>query len=138
HPSVRVAGRVDELYVNFVGARVKKGDPLYKLYSPDLLSTQEEYLLALKSVEELKDALPAARERAKRLAESSRERLRLWGLSDEQLERIEKSRQATQHLTIPSPVAGLVIKKSIDLGHYVAVGEDPWTLVDDAVMWMQA
>ena len=47
HPSVRVAGRVDELFVNFVGARVKKGDPLYKLYSPDLVTTQEEYLLAL-------------------------------------------------------------------------------------------
>jgi Cu(I)/Ag(I) efflux system membrane fusion protein len=138
HPSVRVAGRVDELYVNFVGARVKKGDPLYKLYSPDLSSTQVEYLLALKAIEETKDASADAVGRAKRLAESSRERLRLWGLTDEQLDLLEKSRQATSHVTITSPVAGLVIKKAIDLGHYVVVGEDPWTLVDDSVMWLQA
>jgi Cu(I)/Ag(I) efflux system membrane fusion protein len=135
HPSVRVAGRVDELYVNFVGARVKKGDPLYKLYSPDLATTQEEYLLAIKAAEETKDASADAKGRAKRLVESSRERLRLWGLTDEQLSEIEKTRKATTHVTITSPVAGLVIKKSIDLGHYVAVGEDPWTLADDSVMW---
>ena len=48
-----MAGRADELYVNFTGVRVRKGDPVYKLYSPDLVSTQQEYLLALKSVEEL-------------------------------------------------------------------------------------
>jgi Cu(I)/Ag(I) efflux system membrane fusion protein len=138
HPSVRVAGRVDELYVNFVGARVKKGDPLYKLYSPDLATTQEEYLLALKGVEDVKDASAEARTRAKRLVESSRERLRLWGLSDEQLAELEKSRKASNHVTIASAVAGVVIKKDIDLGHYVSVGEDPWTLVDDSVVWMQA
>ena len=138
HPSVRVAGRVDELYVNFVGARVKKGDPLYRLYSPDLATTQEEYLLAIKAAEETKDASADAKGRAKRLVESSRERLRLWGLTDEQLSELEKTRKATTHVIISSPVAGVVIKKSIDLGHYVAMGEDPWTLADDSVMWMQA
>jgi len=138
HPSVRVAGRVDELFVNFVGARVNKGDPLYRLYSPDLATTQEEYLLAIKAAEETKDASADARQRAKRLVESSRERLRLWGLTEEQLSEIEKTRKATTHVTITSPVAGIVIKKSIDLGHYVAMGEDPWTLADDSVLWMQA
>jgi Cu(I)/Ag(I) efflux system membrane fusion protein len=138
HPSVRVAGRVDELFVNFVGARVKKGDPLYKLYSPDLATTQEEYLLAIKAVEDTKDAGAEAAGRSKRLVEASRERLRLWGLTEEQLAELEKTRKATSHVTIASPVAGIVIKKAIDLGHYVVMGEDPWTLVDDAVMWMQA
>jgi Cu(I)/Ag(I) efflux system membrane fusion protein len=138
HPSVRVAGRVDELFVNFVGARVKKGDPLYKLYSPDLATTQEEYLLAIKAVEDTKDAGAEAAGRSKRLVESSRERLRLWGMTDDQLAEIEKTRKATSHVTITSPVAGIVIKKAIDLGHYVVVGEDPWTLADDSVMWMQA
>jgi Cu(I)/Ag(I) efflux system membrane fusion protein len=136
HPSVRVAGRVDELYVNFVGARVKKGDPLYRLYSPDLATTQEEYLLALKGVDDVRDASAEAKDRAKRLVESSRERLRLWGLTDEQLADLEKTRKATTHVTIVSPVAGVVTKKAIDLGHYVTVGEDPWTLADDSVMWV--
>jgi Cu(I)/Ag(I) efflux system membrane fusion protein len=137
HPSVRVAGRVDELFVNFVGARVRKGDPLYRLYSPDLSTTQEEYLLAVKSLDDAKDASADAKTRARRLIDSSRERLRLWGLTDEQLAELEKTRKATTHVTITSPVAGVVIKKSIDLGHYVAMGEDPWTLADDSVMWLQ-
>jgi Cu(I)/Ag(I) efflux system membrane fusion protein len=137
HPSARVAGRVDELFVNFIGARVKKGDPLYKLYSPDLVTTQEEYLLAVKALEETKDASAEAIGRSKRLVESTRERLRLWGLTDEQLAELEKSRKASTHVTIPSPVAGIVIKKDIDLGHYVNVGEDPWTLADDSVLWLQ-
>lgn len=138
HPSVRVAGRVDELYVNFTGARVKKGDPLYKLYSPDLVSTQEEYLLAIKGVADAKDAPAAAQERAKRLVDSTRERMRLWGITDEQIAELEKTRKAQTHLTIASPVSGVVIKKAIDLGHYVVVGEDPWTLADDSMLWMQA
>jgi Cu(I)/Ag(I) efflux system membrane fusion protein len=136
--SARVAGRADELYINFTGVRVKKGDPAYKLYSPDLVSTQEEYLLALKGVETAKDAGPDAAGRAKRLAESTRERLRLWGIGDDQLAELEKSKKAQTHLVITSPVTGVVVKKDIHAGHQVNVGDDPYTLVDDAVMWMLA
>ncbi len=139
HPSARIAGRVDELYVNFTGQRVKQGDPLYKLYSPDLVTTQEEYLLALKTLEEIRPGGdPGALDRARRLSEAARERLRLWGIAESQVAEIEKSRKSQTHLVIASPVAGVVIKKEIDLGHYVAVGEDPWTLADDSVLWMQA
>src|SRR5204863_4015150 len=95
------------------------------------------YLLALKTLEELKDASVEAVGRSRRLVESSKERLRLWGLTDEQLADLEKSRKASSHVKIVSPVAGVVIKKEIDLGHYVMVGDDPWTLVDDSVMWLQ-
>jgi Cu(I)/Ag(I) efflux system membrane fusion protein len=136
--SARVAGRADELYINFIGVRVKKGDPAYKLYSPDLVSTQEEYLLALKGVETAKDAGADAAGRAKRLAESTRERLRLWGIGDDQLAELEKSKKAQTHLVITSPVTGVVVKKDIHAGHQVNVGDDPYTLVDDAVMWMLA
>lgn len=138
HPSVRVAGRVDELYVNFVGQRIRKGDPLYKLYSPDLVTTQEEYLLALRTVEELKGSDAASLARAGRLAESTRERLRLWGIGDDQIAALEKSKKAETHLVIASPIAGVVTKKDVDIGHYVSVGQDPWTVADDSVFWMQA
>lgn len=136
--SARVAGRADELYVNFTGVRVAKGDPLYKLYSPDLVSSQEEYLLALKAVEEAAGASPEAMLRARRLAESSRERLRLWGIADAQLAELEKSKKAQTHLVIASSASGLVVKKLIHAGHQVNMGDDPYTLVDDSVMWMQA
>ena len=117
---------------------MKKGDPIYRLYSPDLVTTQEEYLLALRSLEELKDAGDAALGRAKRLADSTRERLKLWGIADDQVAELEKSKKAQTHLTIHSPVGGIVIKKEIHAGHYVVVGEDPYTIVDDSAVWMLA
>jgi membrane fusion protein, copper/silver efflux system len=136
--SARVAGRADELYVNFTGVRVKKGDPLYRLYSPDLVSTQEEYLLALKGLEGAKEAGAEAIGRARRLADAARERLRLWGISDAQLAELEQSKKAQTHLTIASTADGIVVTKNIHAGHQVNMGDDPYTLVDDAVMWMQA
>lgn len=136
--SARVAGRADELLVNFTGVRVRRGDPLYRLYSPDLVSTQEEYLLALKGLEDARTAGGDAVARARRLAESSRERLHLWGIADAQIQELEKTRKAQTYLTIASPGSGIVVKKDLHAGHQVNVGDDPYTLVDDAVMWMQA
>ncbi len=141
HLSARVAGRADELFINFTGVRVKKGDPVYKLYSPDLVTTGEEYLLALKASEEIQ-AQPQpeaqAASRAARLLESTRERLKLWGVTDAQIAELEKVRKSPTHLTIQSPLSGIVIKKDIHAGHYVQMGEDPYTIVDDSVVWMQA
>ena len=138
HISARVVGRADELFIDFTGVRVKKGDPVYRLYSPDLVTTQEEYLLALRTLAELKGADEASIARARRLSESTRERLRLWGIAEEQIAEVEKSKKVQTHLVIASPIAGVVIKKDIDIGHYVVVGEDPWTLADDSSFWMQA
>ena len=136
--AARVGGRADELYVNFTGVRIQKGDPLYRLYSPDLVSTQEEYLLALKGLEDAQKAGGEAIGRARRLAEASRERLRLWGIADAQIGELEKTKKAQTYLTITSQSSGIVVTKNIHAGHQVNVGDDPYTLVDDAVMWMQA
>jgi Cu(I)/Ag(I) efflux system membrane fusion protein len=144
--SARVAGRADELFINFTGDRVKKGDPVYKLYSPDLVTTQEEYLLAQAALGEIQKAQApsdhghdtGAVERARRLADSTRERMRLWGITETQIAELEKTRKATTYLTIASPVSGIVIKKDINAGHQVMVGEDPYTIADDSRVWMQA
>lgn len=139
--SARVAGRVEELFVNFKGMRLKAGDPLYKIYSPELVTTQEEYLLAMKTLGEI-SAQPQhdreSRNRATRLAESARMRLRLWGVTDAQVAELEKNRQTQPQLTIHSPGSGVIYKKNLHAGHYLQVGEDPYSLADDAVMWMQA
>jgi membrane fusion protein, copper/silver efflux system len=136
--SARVTGRADELYVNVTGVRIKKGDPLYRIYSPDLVSTQEEYLLALKALEEGKDANADAIGRARRLTDASRERLRLWGISDAQVAELEKTKKAQTHLTIASTADGLVAVKNIHAGHQINMGDDPYTVVDDSVVWLQA
>jgi len=139
--SARIAGRIEELFVNFRGTRVRAGDPLYKIYSPDLVTTQEEYLLAMKTLDEIA-AQPQhdreGRNRATRLAESARMRLRLWGITDAQVAELERTRKVQTQLTIHSPASGVIYKKDIHAGHYVQVGEDSYTLADDAVVWMQA
>lgn len=137
--AARFAGRADELAVNFTGVRVRKGDPLYKVYSPDLATTEEEYLLALKSYEELnKPESGDAADRARRLVESTRQRMKLWGLSDEQIQALEKAKKVDTYVAIESPVAGIVIKKDVAAGQQLMMGDMPYTLVDDSAVWMLA
>jgi Cu(I)/Ag(I) efflux system membrane fusion protein len=139
--TARVAGRADELAVNFTGVRVQKGDPLYKIYSPDLAATQEEYLLAIKSYEEQNghgDAQGESLDRARRLVESTRERMRLWGVTDEQIKALEKSKKVDTYLTVQSPTSGIVIKKNVTAGQQLMMGDGPYTVVDDSSVWMQA
>lgn len=139
--SARIAGRVDVLHVNFKGTRVKAGDPLYEIYSPELVTTEEEYLLAMKALDEVSSQPQHDRDsrvRATRLAEAARVRLRLWGVTDDQVAELEKSRKTRERLTIHSPVSGVVLKKEINTGRYIQVGEAPFTIADDSVVWLQA
>jgi Cu(I)/Ag(I) efflux system membrane fusion protein len=143
--SARIAGRADELFVDFTGQRIREGDPVYRIYSPDLVTTQEEYVLALKGLEEVKasphKAAPGEEdpaERARRLVKTARERLLLWGIQPEQIDELERTFQVATHLTIFSPLSGVVIEKDIHAGHYVQVGEDPYTVADDSVVWIEA
>jgi RND family efflux transporter MFP subunit len=139
--TARFAGRADELAVNFTGVRVRKGDPLYKVYSPDLSATQEEYLLALKSYEELHGTEGAhgdAVDRAQRLIESTRQRMRLWGITDDQIKALEKAKKVETYVTVESPVSGIVIKKDVSAGQQLMMGDTSYTVVDDSAVWMQA
>ncbi|MBI4564406.1 MAG: efflux RND transporter periplasmic adaptor subunit [Planctomycetes bacterium] len=139
--SAQIAGRADELFVDFTGVRIRKGDPVYKLYSPDLVTTQEEYVLAMNTLEQIQsrpEPDPEALRRAKKLADSARERLLLWGITPEQVATLERERTAHTHLTIFSPLSGIVTKKNILAGQYVQVGDDPYTIANDSVVWMQA
>jgi len=139
--TARVAGRADELALNFTGVRVRKGDPLYKLYSPDLSATQEEYLLAVKAYEESNGAGGAhgdAVDRARRLIDSTRQRLKLWGITDEQINALEKSKKVETYVTIESPASGIVIRKEVAAGQQLMAGDAPYTVVDDSAVWMQA
>lgn len=139
--TARFAGRADELAVNFTGVRVRKGDPLYKIYSPDLSATEEEYLLSLKAYEEQNKPVTEendAADRARRLVESTRQRMKLWGLSDDQIKELEKSKKVETYVAVGSPVSGIVIKKEVAAGQQLMLGDAPYTVVDDSSVWMQA
>jgi RND family efflux transporter MFP subunit len=130
-------GWIEKLYVNFVGENVKKGQPLFGLYSPELVTAQEEYLLALNQYDRLsKSSYSLVRENARRLLEASRTRLSYWDLTDTQIEQIGKTGKVQKILTIYSPASGVVTKKDAFKGHYVKEGEHQYTIVDLSTVWV--
>jgi Cu(I)/Ag(I) efflux system membrane fusion protein len=134
--SAWIGGRIDKLYIDFTGVNVRKGDPLVELYSPELVSTQQEFLLALETRARIwslgdQDALRSASD----LVESTKRRLQLWGISNEQIDEIEKTRKISTQMTIHAPIGGTVIHKQAYEGQYVKMGEKLYTIVDLSVVW---
>ncbi len=133
-----VAGRIDKLYLNSVGAMVSKGSPVAELYSPDLVATQEEYLLALKSRDQLKGSpLPSIVQQGEGLLASAKERLKLLGVSESQIARLEKSGKPEIRLAISSPFSGVVIEKMVQQGQYVTAGELLFNIADLSRVWVE-
>ncbi|MCK6396612.1 efflux RND transporter periplasmic adaptor subunit, partial [Zoogloea sp.] len=109
--SPKFEGYVERLHVNVTGQPVAKGQPLFEVYSPELVSAQREYTIAAQGVEALKDAGSEARSGMQQLAESSLLRLRNWDISDEQIRALTRSGSTKRTLTFRSPVAGVVTEK---------------------------
>jgi Cu(I)/Ag(I) efflux system membrane fusion protein len=136
--AARVPGRIERLYANFTGQSVRRGAPLFDLYSPDLVLTQREYLLALENRRRLSGASPEAIQSAQSLVEAARDRLRLWGISADQIRALEKTSRPDLALTYRSPVSGTVVQKSVVEGQYVEVGTDLYLLADLSSVWLVA
>ncbi|QHI70087.1 efflux RND transporter periplasmic adaptor subunit [Tichowtungia aerotolerans] len=134
----RMPGRLDRLFVDYTGIPVKKGDHLASIYSPELLSAQEELLQAIRSVDSLKQSgSDIVRSVSQSTVEAVREKLRLWGLPKEQIQEIEKRGSTVDHLTIYSPVSGIVIHKNALEGSYVKTGDTLYTVADLSRIWIQ-
>jgi Cu(I)/Ag(I) efflux system membrane fusion protein len=133
-----VNGRVDRLYVDYEGIQVKRGDHLVSLYSPDLVTGQEELIEAKRRVERGgKDKSAFLRESDLHSLESAREKLRLWGLSDAQVAAIESNEKAEDHILINSPQSGIVIHKAVNDGEYVKTGTHIYTVADLSSLWVK-
>jgi Cu(I)/Ag(I) efflux system membrane fusion protein len=138
HITARVPGRLDRLFVDYTGVPVQKGDHLVSLYSPELLAAQEELIRAKATVEKMADSeQEMLKQRAEATVESAREKLRLWGLTDAQVADIEERGEATEHLTIYSPISGIVIEKPAVEGKYVDTGSRIYTVADLSRVWVQ-
>jgi Cu(I)/Ag(I) efflux system membrane fusion protein/cobalt-zinc-cadmium efflux system membrane fusion protein len=130
-------GWIEKLYVNFVGEDVKKGQPLFDIYSPELVTAQEEYLLAMDQYNKLGNSSYARiRDGARRLLKASRTRLHYWDLTDRQIEQIGKTGKVRKTLTIYSPATGVVTKKIAFKGHYVKEGEHQYEIVNLSTVWV--
>ncbi|MFH1981555.1 MAG: efflux RND transporter periplasmic adaptor subunit [Pseudomonadota bacterium] len=132
-------GWIERIYVNFEGERVKKGQPLFDIYSPELVSAQEEYLLALGQSASLGDSTYSQiREGAARLLAASRTRLSNWDLTPGQIDAIGKKGRVRKNLTVYSPASGVVTaKKAID-GSFVKAGMNQYEIADLSRVWVDA
>ncbi|MHC4541850.1 MAG: efflux RND transporter periplasmic adaptor subunit [Planctomycetota bacterium] len=130
-----VPGRIDRLYVDFTGTTVNKG--MVYLYSPELLEDQQALLAALESSRNIK---PDSSDFAQRLkvgnVEAVRKRLALRGLTDEQIDAIEQTGKPVDHITIYSPIGGVVIHKNATEGMYVNTGTPIYTVADLSQLWV--
>ncbi len=118
-----VPGRLDRLYVDYTGVRVSKGKHMVKLYSPELIGAQAELHGALREGDD--DAVADVREK-----------LRRWGLTKDQIDKIEKSDKIAEHLTINAPQGGIVIHKNAHQGMYVQTGTKIYTIADLSEVWI--
>ncbi len=133
-----VPGRIDRLYVDFTGITVSKGDHMVDLYSPELISAQAELLQALKAVSSIKDETSdLVRTSTIATLEAARDKLLLLGLTRDQINKIENSGKAVTHITIYSPVGGIVIHKNATEGMYVDTGTPIYTVADLSRLWVK-
>jgi membrane fusion protein, copper/silver efflux system len=122
--TTKFTGWIEKLYVDSTGKEVKKGDPLFDIYSPDLYSAQNEFLLALKGAANMK--------------QSALTRLKYFDVPDEEIAALEKTRQIKKTLQIKAPADGVVLDKMVVEGQMVEAGMKLYQLADLAIVWLQS
>jgi Cu(I)/Ag(I) efflux system membrane fusion protein len=137
--TLKISGWVREVFVDSIGRPVHKGEPLFTFYSPDLLATQDEYLLALRTQARLATSpLDEAKANAVSLVASARERLRLWDVTDAQMATLERRGKAEPVLTVYAPSSGIVLKREALPGKYVEPGTTLYEVADLSTVWISA
>ncbi len=137
--TLKTSGWVREVFVDSIGRSVRKGEPLFTFYSPDLLATQDEYLLALRTQDQLAmSPLDEIKTNAASLVVSARERLRLWDVTDAQMATLERRGTAEPVLTVYAPSSGIVLKREALPGKYVEPGTTLYEVADLSTVWISA
>jgi Cu(I)/Ag(I) efflux system membrane fusion protein len=137
--TVKFPGWVERLYVNFTGDRVTRGEPLADIYSPELLATQQELLLALRYARSLgAGTAPPTRVQADDLLQSARRRLLLWDITEHQIDELARRGRPTRLMTLHAPADGVVIEKEITAGSQVQPGMVLMRIADLQDVWVFA
>ncbi|MGA2533545.1 MAG: efflux RND transporter periplasmic adaptor subunit [Candidatus Aminicenantales bacterium] len=126
--NLKFDGWVEKLYVNSTGRAVGKGEALFDIYSPELVSAQQEYLIALKAGKTLGDASS--------ILKSAREKLRFWGVTDSQVEELGRAGQFQKIVTVYSPGSGIVLEKNVVQGQKIMAGENLFKIADLSRVWI--
>lgn len=137
--NTKIHGWIDRLYVNTVGQKVRKGDPLLAIYSPELVTTQEEYLLALRNRDELVSSpYENIRENADRMLQAAKRRLELWDIPGDEIERLTETKEVRRTIVLKSRSSGIVTHKTVVEGDEVMPGMDLFHIADLSEVWIEA
>jgi membrane fusion protein, copper/silver efflux system len=136
--SLRFGGWAERLHVDFTGSRVRAGEPLLDVYSPELVAAQEDLLAAVRLTRELSGSrVPGTVDRGESVLRAARERLRLWGISDEDIRQVEEEGRIREHLTLTSPHGGYVVEKNVQAGERFDAGAVLYRLADLSRVWIE-
>jgi Cu(I)/Ag(I) efflux system membrane fusion protein len=137
--TIKFHGWIEELFVSATGDHVKRGQQLFTIYSPDLVATQEEYLLALQGRKQMgKSEFPEVARGSQDLLEATKRRFQLWDITADHVRELEKTGKVLKALPIHSPITGTVIKKEALAGAHVDPGEELYTIADLSHVWILA
>jgi multidrug efflux pump subunit AcrA (membrane-fusion protein) len=139
HVHVKVSGYIDQVFVDYVGQLIKKGQPLFTLYSPDLVATQEEYLISKRGEKYLGNTpYKEVSEGASSLLKASRDRLKLWDISDEQIKKLDETGEVSKTMTFYSPITGFVTDRKAFPQTSVTPDTELYTVSDLSTIWANA
>lgn len=133
----KVDGFVEELYVSSMGQMVRRGEPLLSIYSPMLVTAQEELLLARRLASDVAGGTAEAIRGAQDLLASSRRRLLYWDVPESEIERIERTGEVRRVITLTSPAGGFVVEKAVFPGQRIMAGDALFKLADLAMVWVE-
>jgi len=132
-----IEGWVDQLFVNFTGQAVRPGDALFSIYSPMVITAQQELLLARRLVNDVAGGTPEAARSARDLLESSRRRLEYWGVPRDEIQRVEATGEVRRTVTLRSPYRGVVVDKPVLAGQRIMAGDVVYRIADLSQVWLE-
>jgi Cu(I)/Ag(I) efflux system membrane fusion protein len=135
--NTKISGWIEKLYVNKTDQMVHPGAPLLEIYSPDLIATQEEYILAYKALARVKDSpYPEVKKGAESLLQAAKQRLKYWDISDDQIKRLEEDGTITRAMAIYADVHGIVTEKMVNEGMKIEPGMMLFKIIDHSSVWV--
>jgi len=136
HVNVKFSGFMESVYGGFVGRYVQEGEPLFSIYSPELLSAQEELLVALRTRKKLSGGAMASDGAA--LVAAARKKLELWDMPESEIARVERTEESSRTITFYAPASGVLTRKEAFEGMRVSAGDMPFEIVDLSLVWVLA
>lgn len=137
--TTKFSGWIDKLYANYTGQLIKKGDPLLTIYSPDLVTTQQEYLLALKTRNELRNSpFETIQDNGETLLKASKKRLQYWDIPLSEINSLEKKGTIQKNILMRAPASGVVVHTNIEAGMHIKEGMNLMKIADLSTVWVEA